>query len=463
MTLKKPAEQLIFSPRDVLFIILPLVAEQFLSMFVGMADSVMVASVGEAAVSAVSLVDSISVLLINLFTALATGGAVVAGQYLGARNTEKARRVSDQLVLLILLISLAVTAALFFLRDWVLRTVFGSIEAQVMAYAQTYFTITLFSIPFIALYNGGAAIFRAMADSRTPMLISLLMNGINISGNAFFIYVCHWEIEGVAVPTLVSRMVAAVVVLGLLFRPKYTLRFSRPFSFRLERRTVGRILGIGIPNGVENAMFQFGKIMVVSLIATFGTVSITANAVGNSIGVFQILPGSAIGTAAVPIISRCFGAGEERQVKYYATRLLGLAFLGNVLINLGLALAIPLILELYQLTADTQGLTTWVLLFSGVVSSLLWPAAFMFPNVFRATGDVKYTMLVSVISMWVFRVGLSYLLGGWLGLGLQGVWYGMAADWACRGVCFLARYFSKSWRRRMQPMRPAAAERSESV
>ncbi len=448
--MKKTPENLLFSGRDVLFIILPLVAEQFLAMFVGMADSMMIAGVGEAAVSAVSLVDSISILLIQLFTALATGGAVVAGQYLGAGEEEKARRVSDQLVLLVLLISAVITCALFFLRDFLLRTVFGSIEPQVMAYAQTYFTITLFSIPFIALYNAGAAIFRTMADSRTPMLISFLMNAVNIGGNALLIFGLGWKIEGAAVPTLLSRMVAAIVVLALLFRQKYPLHFSRPICFRLEGRTVKRILGIGIPNGIENAMFQFGKIMVVSLIATFGTVAITANAVGNAIGVFQILPGAAIGTAAVPIVSRCFGAGKEEQVKYYSVRLLGLAFLCNIAINLLLALAIPLILNLYRLTPETAGLTSWVLLFGGVVSSVIWPAAFMFPNVFRATGDVKYTMIVSVASMWVFRVGLSYLLGGGLGLGLQGVWYGMAADWTCRGVCFLLRYRSKTWRNRLR-------------
>lgn len=455
MTVKKPPEGLLFSRRDVIRIILPLVAEQFLAMFVGMADSVMVAGVGEAAVSAVSLVDSINVLLINLFTALATGGAVVAGQYLGAQNEKKARRVTDQLVLLIFLISLVVTAALFFLRNFLLRTVFGSITEEVMGYAQTYFTITLFSIPFIALYNGGAAIFRTMADSRTPMLISFLMNAVNIGGNALLIFGFKMEIAGAAIPTLISRVVAAAVVLGLLCRERYTLRFSRPFSLKLELHTVGRILGIGIPNGIENGMFQFGKIMVVSLISSFGTVAITANAVGNAISVFQILPGFAIGTACVPIVSRCFGAGESRQIRYYTSRLLGLTFVFNILINVVLSLAIPLILQLYQLSEDTMGLTTWVLLFSAVVSSTIWPPAFMLPNAFRATGDVTYTMIVSVASMWIFRVGLSYVLGGYLGLGLQGVWYGMAADWLFRGICFVARYFSKSWRKRISPQQVA--------
>lgn len=445
----KKQEQMLFSGRDVLFVILPLIAEQFLAMFVGMADSMMIAGVGEAAVSAVSLVDSISFLLIQLFVALATGGAVVAGQLLGAGEAERARRVSDQLALLVLLISVGVTAVLFAARRWLLSTVFGAIEPQVMAYAKTYFTITLFSIPFIALYNAGAALFRTMADSRTPMLISFLMNAVNIGGNALCIYGLHWEIEGAAIPTLLSRGVAAAVVLSLLWKKDYALSFSKPLRLKLEGGTVRRILAIGVPNGMENAMFQFGKIVVVGMIATFGTVAITANAVGNAIGVFQILPGSAMGTAAVPIISRCYGAGEERQVRYYATRLLGLAFLGNICINLLLALAIPVILQLYRLTPETGALTTWVLLFGGVVSSLIWPTSFMFPNVFRAAGDVKYTMIVSIASMWVFRVGLSFLLGVTMGFGLQGVWYGMAADWTFRSLCFILRYRSNSWKERL--------------
>lgn len=448
--MRKPSAEMLFSKRDVLWIIAPLIAEQFLAMLVGMADSVMIASVGEAAVSAVSLCDSISVLLIMLFTALATGGAVVAGQFLGAKEEEKARNISGQLVILVFLIAAAVTAGLFCFRRPVMKLVFGSVTDEVMGFADTYFTITLFSLPGIALYNAGAAIFRTMADSRTPMLISFLMNAINIGGNALLIYGFHWKIAGAAVPTLVSRTVAAIVILGLLCREKYSLHFTRPFRFRLQGGTIKRILGIGIPNGVENAMFQFGKLMVVSLISTFGTMAITANAVGNAVGTFQILPGSAIGMASVPIVSRCFGAGKKDQVKYYARHLLGLAFLSNIAINLVFSLCIPLILQLYHLTEETGALTTWVLLFSAVVSSCPWPAAFMFPNVFRATGDVKYTMIVSIVSMWTFRVGLSYLLGGFFGLGLQGVWYGMAADWTCRGVCFVGRYFSRTWDRRLR-------------
>lgn len=440
----KPA-CLMFSGKDILFIVLPLVVEQFLAMFVGMADSMMIARVGEAAVSAVSLVDSISILIIMLFTALATGGSVVAGQLLGAGDKERARKVSDQLAILILMISAGITLLLFLIRRWLLSTIFGDIEPQVMSYAQTYFTITLFSIPFIALYNAGAAIYRATGDSRTPMLISLLMNAVNISGNALLIFGLGWEVEGAAVPTLLSRTVAAVVILGLLARGKNPLSFSKPFRFHLEKGTVRRILGIGIPGGIENSMFQFGKILVVSLIATFGTTAITANAVGNAIGVFQILPGSALGITSVTVISRCFGAGKPDQVRYYSIRLLGLAFICNIAINIVLAAAIPVILTLYNLTPETGALASWVLIFSGVVSSVIWPAAFMFPNVFRATGDVKYTMIVSVASMWVFRVGLSYLLGGGMGLGLQGVWYGMAADWTCRAVCFILRYRSRSW------------------
>lgn len=449
MSLRKKPAGLLFSGRDVFFIVLPLVAEQFLAFFVGMADSVMISSVGEAAVSAVSLVDSISILVIMLFTALATGGSVVAGQLLGAQEEKRARQVTGQLAILVLLIASGVTAILFFLRAQVLSVLYGSVAADVMDYSRRYFTITMFSFPFIGLYNAGAAIFRAMADSRTPMFISFLMNGINICGNALLIYGFHWQVEGVAIPTLVSRVVAAVVVTALLFREKYPLRFERPFRFRLEGKMVKRILGIGVPGSIENGMFQVGKLLVVRLIAGFGTVAITANAVGNAIGVFQILPGSAIGVASVTIISRCYGAGLPEQVRFYARRMLLAAFAGNIGINIVLGLGVPVILRLYNLSPETGALATWVLIFSGVVSALIWPAAFTFPNVFRATGDVKYTMVISVLSMWLFRVALSYLLGGCFGLGLHGVWYGMAVDWSFRAAMFLWRFRGRAWNARI--------------
>ena len=438
-------EDLLFSRRDELKIILPLIAEQFLAILVGMADSIMIAGVGETAVSAVSLVDQVNVLMINLFSAVATGGAVIAGQYLGQKNDRSASHVADQLALVQLVLSGVITVLLFTLRAPVLHLIFGAVEPQVMRYAETYMAITALSLPFLALYNSAAAVFRTMADARTPMLISILMNAVNIAGNALLIYGFHMEVEGAAIPTLVSRIVAAVVAMALLFDSRRQLHFSRPISLKPDFSAIKRILSIGIPSGVENTMFQFGKLLVVGMIATFGTASIAANAVGNAIGVFQILPGIAIGMASVPMISRCYGAGKPDQVRYFGRQLVSLTYLSNIGINLLFTALIPVILRIYHLEAETSSIATWVLLFSAVVSSVLWPAAFMLPNVLRATGDVKYTMVVSVASMWMWRVLGSLLLGKTMGLGLKGVWYGMALDWIFRGSLYYVRFFGKKW------------------
>lgn len=446
---KAPSENMLFSRQDVVRIFVPIIFEQFLAMLVGMADSVMVAGVGVTAVSAVSLVDQISILLINLFGALATGGAVVAGQCLGRRDTREACHISDQLMIVLALISVVITGVLFAFTEPLLKLIFGSVEPQVMTYAKTYLKITSLSLPFIAIYNAAAAIFRTMSDSRTPMLISILMNCINIGGNALLIYGFGLKIEGAAIPTLVSRISAAVMGLILLRNPHRMLHFSRPFKFRLDTGAVKRILAIGVPSGIENSMFQFGKLIVVGMIAGFGTASIAANAVGNAVGAFQVLPGSAMGMTCVPIVARCYGAGEGKQVRYYAGRLITLAYIFNVAINVIIALLVPFIIKAYHLDSETANIARWVLLFSGAVSATLWPGSFSLPNAFRATGDVKYPMVISVVSMWIWRVGSSWLLGVKLGLGLHGVWYGMALDWTFRTTFYWLRFCGKTWGRRI--------------
>lgn len=445
----KAPEGLLFSRKDIIRMILPAIAEQALAMLVGMADSLMLAGVGERAVSAVSLVDQINILMINLFAALATGGAVIAGQCLGAKDDKRACHITDQLALVQILLGVGISAVLFFFREPLLRVIFGSIEQKIMDYAVIYMGITAVSLPFIALYNAAAAIYRTMGNTRTPMLISILMNGVNICGNALLIYGCGMEVEGAAIPTLVSRAVAAVVAVALLRNQGLQLHFSRRPALKPDGGAIRKILGIGIPNGVENSMFQFGKLVVASLIATFGTASITANAVANAVGIFQVLPGFAICVIAVPIVSLCYGAGRPDQVKYYTKVLLAMTYLFNTLLNIGFSLLIPAILKLYELSAETGEIAIYILLFSAVIDSVLWPPSFMLPNSFRATGDVKYPMVISVASMWIFRVGLSWLLGKSMNMGIKAVWYGMSVDWLFRGVMYYARYFGKNWRRRI--------------
>ena len=438
----------LFDNKALTALIIPLIVEQLLAVLVGMADSIMVANVGEAAVSGVSLVDNIMVLLINIFAALATGGAVVAGQYLGQKREKDACIAAKQLIWFIFLCSVGITAIVYLGRNFILHSVFGAIDADVMSSANTYLMIVTASIPLIALYNGGAAIFRAMGNSKVSMQVSIVMNVINVAGNAILIYGFHRGTEGVAIPTLVSRMVAAILILGLLCNQTRVLHLEKTLRYHLNGSMVKRILNIGVPNGLENSMFQLGKILVLSLVSTFGTSAIAANAVSNAVALFQILPGMAISLAVTTVISRCVGAGDYEQAKYYTRKLLKITYCCMAVTVALIFAVLPLIMKVYNLSAGTSAESEKILLFHGCSAILVWPIAFNLPAVFRASGDVRYSMITSIVSMWIFRIAFSYILGKYMDIGVFGVWIAMIIDWCFRAILFVYRYFSGKWQGR---------------
>lgn len=438
----------LFDNKALITLIIPLIIEQLLTVLVGMADSIMIANVGEAAVSGVSLVDQIMVLLINIFAALATGGAVVAGQYLGQKNQEQAGRSATQLIWSMSVMAVVVTLVVYAAKYWILHGLFGQIEADVMHHANVYLLIVTASIPFIALYNGGAAIFRAMGNSKVSMKVSILMNVINIVGNAVLIYGFHRGAEGVAIPTLISRFVAAVVIIGLLLDERQALHLEKSLHFHADWSMIRKILSVGIPNGLENSMFQLGKVLVLSLVSTFGTYAIAANAVSNMITLFSILPGMSIFLAVTTVISRCVGSGDYEQVKYYNKKLILLTHI-SMAVTIAIVFAVlPLVLRAYHLSDAAAAATRQIIWFHGICAILIWPESFTLPATFRASGDAKTCMIISIVSMWIFRVGSSYLLGKTLGMGVFGVWVAMIIDWAFRALCFGIRYFQGGWKKK---------------
>lgn len=442
----KPADETyLFSNQDLKRLILPLLVEQLLAITVGMADSIMVSSVGEAAVSGVSLVDTIFVLLINIFTALATGGAVVCGQYLGKKRPEQACQAADQLVLATGILSILVMGLMYVLRTFILNVVFGHIEPDVWNNCNIYFLIVSASIPFISIYNAGAAIFRAQGDSKTPMKISLLMNVINIIGNGILLYGFHFGVEGAAIPTLVSRMFAAVVILARAYKTDHVLHLTRPVVWKLHWPTLKKILRIGVPNGLENSMFQLGKILVLSIVTGFGTASIAANAVSNNVATFAVLPGMSIGFALLTVGAQCVGANDFEQVHYYTKKLMKVAYISLIGINILLMLVMPFIIRAYGLSAEASGYAYKILIYHSICVVTIWPLSFSLPNTLRAAADVRFTMLLAIVSMWIFRIGFSVLLGVKLHWGVFGVWVAMTIDWLFRAVCFTIRYIRGKW------------------
>ena len=444
-TTQKPINPL-FTRQALVALLLPLIAEQALSVTIGLADTLMVSSVGEAAVSGVSLVDSFNTLMIQVMSALATGGAVVTSQYIGHREPKNAKAAAAQILFVLASFSLVVAAVVVVGRHAILRGIFGSIDADVMRYAETYFLLSALSYPFIGLYNAGAALFRAQGNSKISMLSSLVMNVVNIGGNAVLIYGFGMGVLGAALASLVSRAVSCLVVLWLLQRPACPLRVDGLRALAPDGGLIRRILRVGIPAGIENGMFQIGKLSVSSLTSTLGTAAIAANAVANTASTFLNIPANAVGMAALTVVGQCLGAGEKEQAVYYSRRLLLTAYCGAWVMNLSAFLfANRFAISLFNLSPEAQTMALQVMVWFNFVSLFFWPSSFTLPNILRAAGDARFTMAVSILSMWVFRVGFCYVMV----LGFHGrllsIWMGMFLDWVFRSLCFFVRFARGRW------------------
>lgn len=439
---------MLFSKDDLRRLIVPLIIEQLLAVTIGMADTMMVANVGEAAVSGISLVDSLNILLIQVFSAMATGGAVVASQYLGRKEQDNACSAAKQLLYTTTIISLAVGVLAILGGRHMLGWIFGSVEPAVMDNAETYFWLSALSYPLLAIYNAGAALFRSMSNSKISMKTSILMNLINIGGNALLIYGFNMGVAGAGLASLVSRGVGAFIMVWLLRKPHNLIHIDHLFHYRFDWKMVKSILHIGIPNGLENGMFQVGKVLVSSLVAQFGTYAITANAIAGNLAQFECIPGSAIGLAMITVIGRCVGAQDYEQAKYYAKKMMRMTYLcmAGVCVFI-MAVSVPII-RLYNPSPETFSLALWLGIYHSICGIFIWPVSFALPNILRAANDVRFTMLTSIVSMWLCRIFFSYVLALWMGLELKGVWIAMTLDWVVRGALFLWRFYSGKWQQK---------------
>ena len=427
-------------------LIIPLILEQLLAMTVGLAAVVMITSVGEAAVSGVSLVDSLNVLIISILSALCTGGAVVCAQYIGRQQPENARVSARQLVYISMIFSIAIGAVLLVAPQFFIRLIFGAVDHAVAESARIYLIFSAISFPFLALYNACAALFRAMGNSRVSLYVSLVMNVVNISLNALLLYGLHFGVLGVSIATAVARAVAAVLML-LLIRSKSNVIYLRHlFPIRFEKNMVQSILSIGVPNGLENGMFNFGKLLVQTLVAWLGTSAIAANAIIGSIFNITIVPGMGMSLAILTVVGQCVGAGDYEQAVAYAKKLLAITFISMIAVNLPILFFSKQVVSWFSLSPDATQIANQVLPSLAISCCLIWPLSFAFPNVLRAAGDARYTMIVSAASMWIVRFGLSYLFIKQFHFGLEGVWYCMMIDWVVRSVFFFFRYRGGKWK-----------------
>lgn len=436
----------LFSNLDLRKLILPLVVEQILSMLVGMVDTVMVSYAGEAAISGVALVDMINYLFITVFAAIATGGAVIVSQYLGDRQEQQANLAASQLYTISLLISGVIAAACLLGHRQILNLLYGSVEADVMAASITYFAITALSFPFLGIYNAAAALFRSMKKTNVTMYVSLLMNAINVVGNAIGIFILKAGVAGVAVPTLIARAVAAIVMTALALNAKNPVSVRPRDVFSWHSGMIRRILNIAIPNGVENGLFALGKVLVVSIISLFGTVQIAANGIANSIDMISIVVVNAMNLAIVTVVGQCVGAQEYDQAAHYTGKMMKISYLATTVLGVIVCLCLPFIRFFYDVSDETWLYTCILVVMHNALAAALHPTSFNLSNTLRAAGDVKYTMYAGIASMIVFRLGSAVLFAIVLNLGVIGVWIAMGSDWLARSVAFWLRYRSGKWK-----------------
>ncbi|MDR2071077.1 MAG: MATE family efflux transporter [Treponema sp.] len=431
---------------DLFRLLWPLIVEQVLNVTIGIADTMMVSAVGETAVSGVSLVDAINVLLVIAFGALATGGSVVVSQYLGRKDMKNASRASKQLMYVSLWVSLIIMGLTLLSYRVLLRLIYGHIAPEVVAAAETYFWISALGYPFLAVYNAGASLFRSMGNSRVTMVVALLVNGLNIGGNALLIFGFRMGVAGAAMATLASRAVAAAALITLLMS-----RRAGPVSLRglsktpMDTAMIRRILNIGVPSGLESSLFQIGKLLVSRLVSTFGTPAIAANAVTSAIGSFIYMPGQGFGMAILILVGQCVGARDYRGAQVYTKKLLYLAYGALIFLNLLIFLGMEPLVSCFSLSPEAHDLTKRFLSVHCISSSIAWPLSFALPNALRAAGDARYCMILASISMFTVRLSLSYGLAFVFGLGAIGVWFGMAGDFLVRGTCYTWRWVHGRW------------------
>ena len=440
-------QQHMFSNRMICSLLIPVVLEQLLNSIMGTADTMMVSNVGSAAISAVSLVDSINVLVIQAFSALAAGGAIVCAQYIGQRNKEKANESARQVLFIITAISVAVSLICLVLQKPLLRLIFGSVELAVMRASETYFFYTALSFPFIAAYDSAASIFRAQDNTKGPMIISMISNVMNIAGNAVMIWVFHMGVAGAALSTLISRIFCAVVVIIQLRKERegQEIVVRDYFKIRPDWSMIRRILGLGIPSGIENSMFQLGKLAIQSTVSTLGTAAIAAQAMTNILENLNGIAAIGVGVGLMTIVGQCLGAGRQDEAVYYIKKLCVIAEVIIIISCLGVFALTKPITILGGMEKESADMCFYMVMWITIVKPLVWIMAFIPGYGLRAAGDVKFSMIVSCCTMWACRFCLCVFLIRVMGFGPMGVWIGMFADWTLRGIIFTWRFHSRKW------------------
>ena len=436
---------LLFSNADLKKLILPLTLEQILFMLVGIADTLMVSALGEEAISGVSLINILEYFMYTVMSAICSGGGIVISQYIGAKNNVLAKQTANQLLSLAIFIAIILSALGLCYHNEFLHFLYGNVDRGVMQAADIYFLISVCSIPCIAIHQACSAMFRSMNETKIPLYTVILLNITNIVGNYIAVYILRSGVLGVALATVLARVVGNALMLFLSLQPKYILHINLSELLKLNIFLTRKILSISIPNGIENGLFAAGKVIMTSIVALFGTTQTAANAVSNTYQISAIFVVNAINMAMLTVVGQCVGANQYEQAKYYVKKLLKLSFICTAILSTLVILALPLTLDFYHISAETQKLVIILVILHNVAATILQPLCFNLPNAIRAAGDVGFTMRAGIGSMLIFRLGVAYIAGILLNYQILGVWFAMVADWFVRAMLFAYRWKSNVW------------------
>lgn len=436
---------LLFSNKALVALLIPIVVEQLLNSFMGMIDTMMVSNVGSEALSGVSLVDSVNNLIVQLFSAMATGAAIVCSHYVGMRDKEGANNAAKQVVISVGVIALVITVFGITFKRQILGIIFGQIEPGVMENAVIYFFFTALSYPFLALFSAGSAIFRSCGNSRYPMTVSVISNVINIIGNYILIFTFDMGVTGAAIATLISRIFCMVAVYVALAKPRQDIVVNDYMNIRPDWSLIKTILAIGIPSGIENSMFQFGKLAIQSTVSTMGTAVIAAQAMTNILESLNGIFGLGVGMCLMTVVGQCMGAGRKEEARYYIIKLCIIAEVGITISCLLVYAMLRPVTVIAGMESTSAALCIEMMTAITIVKPLIWTGSFVPAYGLRAAGDVRFSMTTSIITMWGCRVALCIFLVRTYNMGPMAVWYGMFADWALRSVIFFSRFLSGKW------------------
>lgn len=438
-------KNLLFNNQKLFWLLVPIIIEQLLNSLMGMVDTMMVSTVGSEAISAVSLVDSINNLVIQIFSALSAGAVIICSRYIGSGDEKESNKTARQVVLTVFTISIVITAFCLVGGKHLLHFIFGSVEENVMKNAFSYFYITVISYPFLGLFSAGSAFYRASANAKFPTKVSVISNIINVVGNALFIYYFKWGVAGAAIATLLARILCTMVIFFYLRKPNQIIVVRDYLKIRPDISVILAIMAIGVPAGIENGMFQFGKIAIQSTVSTLGTVAISAQAMTDILEMVNGIFSNGVGIGLMTVVGQAIGARRIEEAKYYIVKLMGIAWIGvfvSCLFVLAITRPVTWIGGMNPAAADMcfEMVTAMT-----IVKPIIWVGAFGLPYGLRASGDVRFSMTISVITMWTCRVALGVLFVRVCHLGLIGVWIGIFVDWIIRAIIFSIRFLSGKW------------------